>query len=206
MSVEERVTFPEVLRRVTWVQTVTLVWMGVEAAASLGAAWKARSPALLAFGGDSAIELISAVIVRRRFLVQVRQEQAESRAARIAGVLLFAMAAYVVVASTVTLVGHVEPKQSYLGIVVLVAAALFMPWLAREKRHLATVTGSAALKADATESALCGYLSVIALVGLAVNAIWHLGWADPVAALCLVPFILREGWEAVQSEADECCS
>jgi Ca2+/Na+ antiporter len=206
MSAEGQVTSSEVLRRVIWIQTVTVLWMSVEAAASLGAAWKAHSPALLAFGGDSAVELISAMIVRRRFLVQVRQEQAESRSARIAGILLLALAAYVAVESAVTLMGHAEPRQSYLGIAVLVAAALFMPWLTKEKRRLAAATGSAALGADATESALCGYLSAIALVGLAVNAIWHVGWADPVAALCLVPFIVREGWEAVRNKADECHS
>jgi len=206
MSVDEQVASPEVLRRVIRIQTLTLLWMSVEVAASLGAAWKARSPALLAFGGDSAVELISAVIVRRRFRVQVRQEQAESRATRIAGFLLLALAAFVVVASAVTLLGHAEPTQSYLGIAVLIVASVFMPWLAKEKRRLSAITGSAALRADAVESALCGYLSLIALVGLAVNAIWHIAWADPVAALCLVPFIVREGWEAVQGKRDECCS
>ena len=202
---EEQAISPELLRRVTRIQTLTLLWMTVEIAASLGAAWKARSPALLAFGGDSAVEFISAAIVWRRFRVQVLPEQAESRAARIAGILLLALAAYVVVASVLTLVGHAEPKQSYLGIAVLVVAALFMPWLAGEKRRLSAITRSAALGADAVESALCGYLSLIALVGLAANAIWHLAWADPVAALCLVPFIVREGWKAVQGK-DECCS
>jgi divalent metal cation (Fe/Co/Zn/Cd) transporter len=206
MSVDEQVASPEVLRRVIRIQTLTLLWMSVEVAASLGAAWKARSPALLAFGGDSAVELISAVIVRRRFRVQVRQEQAESRATRIAGFLLLALAAFVVVASAVTLLRHAEPTQSYLGIAVLIVASVFMPWLAKEKRRLSAITGSAALRADAVESALCGYLSLIALVGLAVNAIWHIAWADPVAALCLVPFIVREGWEVVQGKRDECCS
>lgn len=205
MSVDEQVASPEVLRRVIQIQTLTLLWMSVEVAASLGAAWKARSPALLAFGGDSAVELISAVIVRRRFRVQVRQEQAESRAARIAGGLLLALAAFVLVASVVTLVGRSEPQQSYLGIAVLIVASVFMPWLAKEKRRLSAITGSAALRADAVESALRGYLSLIALVGLAVNAIWHVAWADPVAALCLVPFIVREGWEAVQGKRDQCC-
>jgi len=178
--------------------------MAVEAAVSLSAAWIARSPALLAFGGDSAVELISAVVVLRRFQVPEAHEQEESSAARIAGFLLFGLAAYVVVASAVTLFGHAEPKQSYLGIAVLMVAAIFMPWLAKEKRRLSAVTGSAALRADAAESALCGYLSVIALLGLVVNAIWHVEWADPVAALCLVPFIVREGWEAVQGKAVEC--
>lgn len=177
----------------------------MEAAVSLAAAWMARSPALLAFGGDSAIELISAVVVLRRFQAPVAHKKAESRAARIAGVLLFALAAYVVVASAMTLLGRAETKQSYLGIAVLIVAAIFMPLLAKEKRRLSAMTGSAALRADAAESALCGYLSLIALVGLAVNATWHVAWADSVAALCLVPFIVREGWEALHGEACSCC-
>src|SRR5260370_24275382 len=104
-----------------------------------------------------------------------------------------------------TLIGRAETKQSYVGIAVLIVAAIFMPLLAKEKRRLSAVTGSAALRADAAESALCGYLSLIALVGLAVNATWHVAWADSFAALCLVPFIVREGWEALRGEACSCC-
>lgn len=196
----------DTIRRIQRIQMVTIIWMALEAAVSLYAAWMAHSPALLAFGGDSAVELISAVVVRRRFRVHAGHEEAESHAARVAGVLLFALAAYVVAMSTMTLVGHAEPKHSYLGIAVLIIASVFMPWLAKEKRRLSAIAGSAALRADAAESALCGYLSLIALAGLAVNAMWHVAWADPVAALCLVPFIVREGWEAVQGKADECCS
>lgn len=205
MSVEEKTTPPEIVRRVIRIQDLTLVWMSIEAAAALTAAWMARSPALLAFGGDSAIELISALVVRRRFQASVSRDQAESRAAHIAGLLLLALAACVVVESAITLAGHAEPKQSYLGISVLIVAAIFMPWLAKEKRRLSVLTGSAALRADAAESALCGYLSVITLLGLAVNAIWRIAWADPVAALCLVPFIVREGLEAVQGKSEGCC-
>jgi divalent metal cation (Fe/Co/Zn/Cd) transporter len=201
MSSAPQIPKQDTFRRIQRIQTITIVWMAVEAALSLSAAWMAHSPALLAFGGDSAVELISAVVVLRRFQVPVAHQQAESRAARIAGVLLFALAAYVVVASAMTLVRHAEPRQSYLGIAVLILAAIFMPWLAKEKRRLAAVTGSAALKADAAESALCGYLSAIALVGLAVNAIWHVEWADPVAALVIVPLIVREGWDAMLGKA-----
>jgi divalent metal cation (Fe/Co/Zn/Cd) transporter len=80
-----------------------------------------------------------------------------------------------------------------------------MPWLAKEKRRLSAVTGSAALLADAVESALCAYLSVIALIGLGINAIWHIRWADPLAALLIVPLILWEGWEAMRGKACGCC-
>jgi divalent metal cation (Fe/Co/Zn/Cd) transporter len=91
-----------------------------------------------------------------------------------------------------------------LGIVLLVVAAIGMPWLARQKRRLSRATGSAALRADAAESALCGYLALIALSGLIVNAIWGVEWADPLAALGLVPLILREGWEAMKGKP--CCA
>ncbi len=195
----------DTIRRIQRIQTLTIVWMTVEAAVSLAAAWMARSPALLAFGGDSAIELLSAIVVLWRFRAHADQEQSEKRAARIAAVLLFILAAYVAVASALTLLGHSEPKTTYVGIAILIAAAAIMPWLAKEKRKLSAITGSAALRADAAESALCAYLALVALVGLGINAIWHLRWADPMAALVIVPLILREGWETIRGKPCACC-
>jgi hypothetical protein len=101
--------------------------MTIEAAISLISAWKAQSPALLAFGGDSAIEVLSAMAVLWRFRVHVEPEKAEKRAARITGVLLFLLSAYVLVASILTLLGYAEPKPTYLGIGILIAALLIMP-------------------------------------------------------------------------------
>src|ERR1039457_2765603 len=132
---------PDALRRIQRVQTVTIVWMSVEAVVSLFAAWRARSPALLAFGGDSAIELFSAVVVLWRFRASAAHEDAERRAARVAGALLFALAAYVAITSVVSLLGYSEPKPTFLGIAILVAAATVMPWLAKEKRNLACKVG-----------------------------------------------------------------
>ena len=195
----------DAIRHIRRIQTITICWMIVEATASLAAAWMAHSPALLAFGGDSAIELLSAILVLWRFRAHAAQEQSENLAARIAGVLLFTLAAYVGVASVMTLSGHSEPKTTYLGIAILIAAAAIMPWLAKEKRRLSAITGSAALRADAAESALCGYLSLVALAGLGSNAIWHLRWADPIAALVIVPLILWEGWEAARGKSCGCC-
>jgi divalent metal cation (Fe/Co/Zn/Cd) transporter len=177
--------------------------MTVEAVVSLGAAWFARSPALLAFGGDSAVELLSAGVVLWRFYSPSRGDHAGQRAARIAGGLLFVLAAFVALASVLTLLGHVEPQSSPIGIVVLVLAAVVMPWLAKQKRWLSAAAGSAALRADAAESAVCGYLALIALAGLVVNAIWRVSWADPLAALALLPLIAREGWEAMKGKP--CC-
>lgn len=169
--------------------------MSMEAIVSLGTAWTSHSPALLAFGGDSLIELLSAAVVFWRF----RFALGEARAARIAGGLLFALAGFVVLTSILNIIGYREARRSQFGIGILLAAAVVMPWLASRKRKLAVVTSSAALKADAAESALCGYMAWIALAGLVVNAIWDKPLADPVAALVLTPLILHEGWEAIRT-------
>ena len=153
------------------------------------------SPALAAFGGDSAVELISAAVVLWRFRTHA-SAHAEQRAAHIAGGLLFALIACVVLASALSLLGYSETRTSYLGMVVLVGATIIMPVLAKEKRRLSALTGSAALRADAAESALCAYLSIIALIGLLVHAVWHIAWADPVAALAIMPLIAFEAREA----------
>jgi divalent metal cation (Fe/Co/Zn/Cd) transporter len=193
----------EFARRAIRIQALTLIWMSVEAMISLGAAWMARSSALLGFGGDSAVELLSAAVVFRRFYHPSQEGKAEERAARIAGGLLFALAGFVVLASVLALLGHVEARPSPIGIVLLVLAAIAMPWLARQKRQLSAATASAALRADAAQSAVCGYLALIALVGLVANAIWRVSWADPIAALALLPLIVREGWEAMKGRP--CC-
>jgi divalent metal cation (Fe/Co/Zn/Cd) transporter len=196
---------PDTIRRIERIQRITIAWMSIEAAVSLSAAWIARSPSLLAFGGDSAIELLSAIVVLWRFRTSAGHERAERRAARLAGLLLLALAAYVTVVSVLALRGYSEPKATYLGIAILIAAAAVMPWLAKEKRTLSAATGSAALRADAAESALCAYLSLIALVGLGVNAIWHVAWADPVAALVVTPIIVWEGRETIRGKSCGCC-
>ncbi len=195
----------DVVRRIVWIQAITVGWMTVEAIFALGAAWRAHSPALLAFGGDSAIELLSAVVVYWRFRSKGSDERTEKLAARITGSLLFALAAYVALVAALALLGHSEVRPSFLGIVVLIVAAVVMPLLAQQKRRLSTLTASAALRADAAESALCGYLSIIALAGLVANAFWGITWADPVAALCLIPLVAREGWQALKGRPCDCC-
>jgi divalent metal cation (Fe/Co/Zn/Cd) transporter len=200
-----QIASPDAVRRIQRVQTVTIAWMSVEAVVSLFAAWRARSPALLAFGGDSTIELLSAVVVLWRFRASAAHEDVEKRAARVAGALLFAVAAYVTITSVASLLGYSEPKPTLLGIAILVAAAVVMPWLAKEKRRLSGATGSAAMRADAAQSALCAYLSLIALAGVAINLIWRVKWADPLAALAIVPLIVWEGREAMRGKSCGCC-
>src|SRR5712672_4415165 len=190
----------EISRRVLRLQVLTIAWMTVEAVVSLAAAWNSHSPALFAFGGDSLVELLSAAVVFWRF----RSDLKEVPPARIAGALLFILGGLVALTSVLDFLGYREAQRSFVGIGILLAAAVGMPWLANRKRQLAGITSSAALKADAAESALCAYMAWIALSGLAVNAIWGKSWADPLAALALTPLILREGWKAFQS-SKLCC-
>ena len=203
MTAATKSPLSDVSRKVLRLQVITIVWMSVEAGVSLGAAWTARSPALIGFGGDSVVELLSAAVVFRRFYKPSQREHVEERAGRMAGGLLFVLAAFVITTSVLTLLGHIEAQPSYTGIAVLGLAAMIMPWLAAQKRQLSIKTGSGALRADAAESAVCGYLALIALAGLAVNAVWKVSWADPVAALALMPLITREGWEAWKGKP--CC-
>jgi len=121
---------PDVSRRVLQLQVLTIVWMTVEAVVSLGTSWNSHSPALLAFGGDTLIELLSAAVIFWRF----RFNLTEARAARIAGLLLFTLAVFVVVTSVLNFLGYREAQRSLLGMGILLAAAVVMPWLASRKR------------------------------------------------------------------------
>ena len=198
-------TASDALRQIQRIQTITIGWMILEAGVSLWAGWRAKSPALLAFGGDSAIELLSAAVVLWRFRRNASDENTERQAARIAGVLLLILTVYVVAAAAATLLGYSEPRSSLLGIIVLIAAAAIMPWLARQKRRLSSVTGSAALRADAAESMLCAYLSLTALAGLAAHQLFGVAWADPLAALAVTPLIAWEARQAFVGKACGCC-
>jgi divalent metal cation (Fe/Co/Zn/Cd) transporter len=199
MSFAAATPAPDLLRRVLRLQVLTITWMTIEAIVALAAARAAQSPALLGFGGDSAVELFSAIIVLWRFRSKSDSAEAEKLAARAAGGLLFVVAAFVIVSSGLSLLGYREPQPSFAGIILLIVAAIGMPWLASQKRKLATQVASPSLRADSTESALCGYLSLIALAGLLANVTFHASWADPIAALALVPLMAREGWEAIRA-------
>lgn len=185
------------------VQLISIAWMSLEVVVSLVAAARAQSIALLAFGGDSVIELASALVVLYRFNGSGLSERV---AARTAAILLYLLAGFIVFASVFSLLGFwLAPRPSYMGIVFLAAAGFVMPWLASQKRRLARENGSSALAADATQSAVCAWLSWIALAGLAANAWFRMPWADELAALALVPLVVKEGSEAWQGKACSCC-
>ena len=191
-------------KQIVSLQLITIFWMCAEAAIALFAALRAHSVALLGFGADSGIELVSAFVVFLRF--KRGSHVNEERAARITGLLLFALAAFILGSSFVAFTNpHFRPQPSYLGIVLLIGAVIVMPWLSNQKKTLAAKTRSGALKADAVQSSMSGYLAWIALGGLVVNAIFKITWADPIAALLLLPIIVREGWEAMQGKPCSDC-
>ncbi len=193
-------TIRSAINRLQW---FTMAWMSVEVAVALFAAVRARSVALAAFGGDSAIELLSAAAVLWRF--RSSRETAEIIATRVTGWLLIALGVFIAAASLYTLAAAgTKPRPSYAGIALLVAAAVIMPWLARRKRQLAATANSTALRADAAQSSICGYMAWIALGGLLLNAFGHLSWADPVAAVALLPIVIHEAKEALEGRS--CCA
>jgi divalent metal cation (Fe/Co/Zn/Cd) transporter len=204
VSIAEPHSHADTLKRIRAIQWFTIFWMFLELIVSGISAWRAHSPALLAFGGDSGIELLSACVVLWHFRSPSTRDQTEKTSAQIAAGLLFLLAAFVLVASAGSLMGHIETRPSRLGIGLLLTASVVMPWLARQKRRLSGATASASLRADAAQSALCGYMAWIALAGLILNAIWSIRWADPVAALVLTPLILREGWETAKGKPCSC--
>jgi divalent metal cation (Fe/Co/Zn/Cd) transporter len=189
--------------RAFWLQRVTLVWMLVEFGVAAYAAATAHSPALLAFSSDSLVELMSAAVVLLQWIPRV--SISERKAARIASVLLFVLALVVVGAALASLALGLRPESSRAGIAITIAALLAMPVLAWLKRQEARRSGNAALAADATQSATCAYLALIALIGLAVNAMFHIAWFDTAAALAAVPILLKEGRSAWKGQTCKCC-
>ena len=189
-------------------EVLTIGWMLIEASVSIGAGAMAGSVLLLAFGVDSVIELISASVLFHRLRKEANGagndeaeiEVLEHRASRIAGYLLYVLAAYVVLQSGYGLLHRHMAETSWVGLSVALVAALGMPVLAKAKIRVADRIGSKALRADAMETFTCGFLSWVLLAGLAANALLHWWWLDSVAALVLVPILLKEGREAVTGE------
>jgi len=188
------------VRRGLWLNNVSLAYMSFEATASLLVGLLAGSLALVGFGLDSVIELTASVTARWRLRADYEREQrmrAENVARRIIGWSFLVLAAYIATESIRSLSHHREPQGSWVGIAVLALSAILMPLLARQKRKVARGLDSRALKAEAMQTSLCAYLSVIALAGVALNTALGWWWADPVAALTMVPIIAKEGVEGV---------
>jgi divalent metal cation (Fe/Co/Zn/Cd) transporter len=174
--------------------------MMLECGASLWAASRAHSIALLAFSADSLVELLSAVVVLLQFLPRFPLRKAH--ADRAASILLFLLALVVVIIARLARARPMET--SYLGIAVTALALIAMPVLAWMKRRQARKINNPALAADATQSATCAYLAAVTLAGLAAYALWHIRLIDTVAALAAVPIILVEARRAWRGEGCAC--
>lgn len=187
-------------RQVAWLQWITLAWMVLECGASLWAAARAHSVALLAFGADSLVEMLSATVVLLQFVPRfpLKKDHADKAAAG----LLFLLAAVVV---CIAWLGRARPMEtSRLGIAVTALALVLMPVLAWMKRRQARRMNNRALAADATQSATCAYLAAVTLAGLAICAVWQIRWVDTVAALVAVPLLIVEARRAWRGEGCGC--
>lgn len=212
-QVKERTTRAGQVRLGVWIELVTIVWMVIEASVALSVGFATRSVSLQGFGLDSIVELIAGGILLWRLLVEQgggsteRIEVAERRASWVTAISLFALAVYIVGDSVFAFVTRTQPEASWWGVSLAIAAAIIMPLLWQGKLRIAKRIGSAALKADAACSVTCAYMSLTLLVGLLLNRLFGWWWADPLAALALVYFLVQEGREALhEARTGETCS
>ena len=197
------------VRRGRKLEYFTIAWNCLEGLVAVIAGLVAGSISLVGFGIDSFIEVTSGAALLWRMSVDAeehRRERNERLALRIVGVCFVGLAAYIGYESIGDLVRRQAPEHSIPGIVLACVSLLVMPLLASAKRKVANALGSAAMHADATQTDFCVYLSAILLGGLLLNAIFGLWWADPVAALIMVPIIAKEGIEGIQGKACQHCS
>jgi cation diffusion facilitator family transporter len=177
-----------------------------EAAVAIGAGLFAGSIALIGFGIDSLIESLSGGILLWRLQSSKSDENRERLAHRLVGISFFLLALYVGLEAGKSLMRGEEPETSVIGIGLSIVSLIVMPLLARAKRRVAAKLNSRALHADSRQTDICAYLSAILLGGLLLNALFGWWWADPIAALCMLPLIFREGMEAVRDRSSCHCS
>jgi divalent metal cation (Fe/Co/Zn/Cd) transporter len=207
----ETIERAQIVRRGLYLGYATVAYNSLEAALALAAGVIAGSVALVGFGMDSVIELTAGAAALWRLHADVhpaKRARAEALTLRIVGACFLALALYVAYDAAHALLLRERPAESVPGIVLAAASLLIMPLLARGKRRVAFRMRSGALAAEAQQTALCASLSAILLGGLALNAAAGWWWADPVAALGMVPIIAREGIEGIQGKSacgDGCC-
>ena len=201
----------DIARRGRRLEYFTIAWNILEGLVAVAAGALASSIALIGFGIDSFIEVTSGAALLWRMSVDAdtgRRERSEARALQIVGLCFLGLALYVSYESITDLARQRAPQRSVAGILLACVSLIVMPLLSRSKRSVARALGSDALHADAKQTEFCTYLSAILLGGLLLNSLWGLWWADPLAALIMVPIIAKEGIAALQGKAcsDSCNS
>src|ERR1043166_4547797 len=204
----------DAVRQALLLTYITISWMTIEGAAALLLGWASKSLLLEAFGIDSVIELYSAAVLLWRLRVEATSratsehvDYVERRAARLVGYSLYALVAYVVLNSGYGLFiakRMTDTHESVWGILIGLVAKIGMPILAAYKLKVAARLNSPALRADAIESIRCGYLSIVLRIGLAATRILGWWWLDSVAALALIPFLVKEARAANHAETCSC--
>ena len=180
----------------------TVGWNVFEGIIAIAAGIAAGSIALVGFGLDSYVEVASGLVLiwrlRKHGFGDEEEEAAEKRAILFVGVTFLLLALYVTYESGKKLFFHEHPDESIVGVILAIASLIVMPILAFYKKKIASEINSRALRADALETLACSYLSLTLIVGLGANALFGWWWADLLAALAMVYFLVREGWEAIE--------
>jgi divalent metal cation (Fe/Co/Zn/Cd) transporter len=197
---------PRLVRRAMLLEVAVILYNVLEGAVSIIAGVLAGSVALIGFGLDSAIEVSASIAVLTHLWVN-RDDEAlewERRVAMFVGVTLLVLAAYVGGQEVYDLATSSEPEESYLGIGIAALSLVVMPFVSRKEHSLSHEIGSRSLEAESRETLMCTYLSAALLLGLGANALFGWWWADPIAALVIVGFLVKEGWEAL-TRRELCC-
>src|SRR5213595_482027 len=181
------------------VEYLSITWTSLEAIIGVTVGILAGSVALIGFGADSIIEVASSCVLL--WWLAEGSSNRDRAAHRLVGACFFALAGYIALDASVDLLNRAAPRVSYFGIVYAAACVVVMPVLARAKRRVAARLNSRALHADSHQSDICAYLSIILLLGLALNTLLGWWWADPIAALCMLPIIAREGAAGLRGQA-----
>ncbi len=197
-----------VVRRGRKLEYFTIAWNAVEGLVAIGAGMISGSISLVGFGIDSFIEVTSGSVLLWRMSVDadvIGRASNEKRALRFVGVCFLLLAAYIAYESVTDLFARRSHEHSVPGILLACASLIVMPLLSRAKRKVGRALGSAAMHADARQTEFCTCLSAILLLGLLLNSFFDLWWADPVAAIVMVPIIAKEGVEGLQGKACDDC-
>lgn len=187
-------------RRIRWIVSATISYNVVEAIVAITAGSLASSGALIAFGLDSTIEVLSAAAVAWQF-TRRDPERWEKPTLRVIAVAFFALAAYVIATSLLALLTRAEAEHSTLGITITALSLVVMPFLSLAERRAGRELGSATAVADSKQTLICAYLSAAVLVGLLLNSLFGWWWADALAGLVIAGFAIREGVEAWRGDA-----